>query len=416
MSFTHLRSVVCVLFASISVGIVRADVTVLGKPELGSFTTIQGAGDAASEGDVLLVTAGSYAAFVFDGKGLTIVGLGTVNISGTCEIRNLAPNRVAALVHLNITGQNVSWYVPTALVLTSDLGHVRVQDCALTGGLYYSGFYDTVGGNGASVTGCPRVVFAHCTLTGRSIGYISGEYPAAGGDGLGATNSAVTLYDCTLRGGTGSEETYPSGGVGGSGARVNGWGVFASGCTLRGGTGGGGDYIGCTTSGDGGNGLTVTDAQARLLDNAITPGLAGNFGPCGLGQPGQAIESNGGIVTQIPGTRRSLTGPATANDNSTVTFTFTGLPGDGVWLLKSRTPAYQFKPNFIGLISIPWPWLMTVQPMGTIGPSGVLGVNLTISDSNAPEAGWIWYLQGLCIDTAGTKYLATPAQILVFNP
>jgi hypothetical protein len=48
-----------------------ANVTILGQP--GSYATIQAAVNAAVDGDVLIVDAGTYAGFTIDGKGIAIV-------------------------------------------------------------------------------------------------------------------------------------------------------------------------------------------------------------------------------------------------------------------------------------------------------------------------------------------------------
>ena len=48
----------------------------------------------------------------------------------------------------------------------------------------------------------------------------------------------------------------------------------SAGSSLHGGNGGGGDYLGCTTSGDGGDGLVAVDAQVKLLADTILAGAA----------------------------------------------------------------------------------------------------------------------------------------------
>ncbi|MCE9595931.1 MAG: hypothetical protein K8S98_17215 [Planctomycetes bacterium] len=393
----------------------NAGVTVLGNPGLGTFTTIQSAVDAASHGDVLIATSGSYASFTIDDKALTVIGHGVVNVAGTCTVKNLATNHRAALIGLRITAPNVSSGTSSALVLQNDLGIVGVQDCTLKGGGNHDISSGAPSGNGATATNCQRVMIAASTLTGGSTGYSPGEWPRGGGCGLEAASSAVALYDCTLTGGLGSQETSPSGGEGGDACRVTGWGVFASGCTLTGGWGGSGDYIGTTTQGDGGDGLQVTSGQAKLLDCTLVAGKHATFPPFIVGVDGQPLNATSAIVKQYAGAKRTLAAMPIVNDKSVFSLTVTGTPGDRVWLLQDLQPTYLPIGPFIGVATIALPWKLLLQPANVIGPSGSLTINLPISDYTGPSAGWMWHLQGLCIDASGKRYLTTPRAVLVLD-
>lgn len=405
-------------FAVLSlVAAANAGVTVVGKPGLGTFTTIQSAVDAASHGDVLLVAAGNYGGFTIDDKALTVIGQGAVNVSGVCTVKNLAVTRKAALIGLKITAPNSSVFAPpNALTLQDDAGMIRIQDCTLKGGRVSDSFMTISTGHGVRATSCQRVVIAASTLTGGDGGMPSGESPVAGGSGLDGSNSALALYDCTLYGGRGTDETYPSGGDGGDACHVVGWGVFVSGSTLRGGPGGGGDYIGCTTSGNGGDALDVTGAQLKWLDTAFVAGGNGSFGPCGQGVSGLTLRKTGAIETAYAGAKRTLVGPAIVNDNSTLSLTVTGTPGDRVWLLQDVQPAYLPIGPFIGVATILMPWKLALLPTNTIGASGSLTFDVPISDYTGTGGGWMWHVQALCRDaTTGKRYLTTPRAVLVLD-
>ncbi len=392
-----------------------ANVTILGKP--GSYATIQAAVDAAVDGDVLLVEPGTYTGFTIDDKALSVIALPgpAVNVNSACQVINLAFDRTVLLAGLKVTGQNSSYGTVPALELTSDAGHVRLQGCTFKGGLNTSDYGSLPGGHGVLATNNLRIVMTQCTLQGGGGGQPSGYPPKPGGDGLQSSSSGIALFDCTLKGGKGSEETYPSGGTGGNGFRIDGYGMFVSGCTISGGNGGGGDYIGCATGGDGGHGLLINGALAQVLDTTTQGGGGGNFGFCGPGGPGQAIFNNGGTLVQIPGTARKLTGPTETSDNSGAQFVFTGQPGDRVWLLHSSQPGFIFIPALHAAVAVPVPFKVNVTSAGTIGASGSLIALLSIGNLVGRQSGWIWFLQGLCIQPDGQAYLTSPLQLLVHN-
>lgn len=409
-------------FAWLSVGLLaasaHADVTVLGKPGLGSFTSIQAAIDAASDGDTLLVGAGSYNGnFTIDAKSLTLLGSGVVQVNGKARVQNLAAKGLVALVELRVTGPqlNASGAPLHALELTNCAGDLRVQDCTIVGGKPNSSFFGTgTCGDAVVVTNSPRVMLAKSSLTGGYAGFFSGYQAIRGGNGVTSTNSALALWDCTVTGGRGSDETWDSGGDGGDGLVLQGWGAFVSGGALKGGTGGGGDYIGCTTSGNGGDGVVATGAQLRLLGVTPVGGGKGSFGPCGLGQDGEPIVESNAVVDVLPGLAREFTCEDRVADGGALTWSFEGEPGDRVFMLQSATPTFQLVPAN-GIASVPWPWKLAIQPLGTLDATGKLTTFQGIGLYNGPLAGWHTTLQPLCVSTSGKKYLGTPRRVLVEN-
>jgi hypothetical protein len=366
----------------------------------------------------VLVNPGSYAGFTIDNKAVTVLGATVtgVDVTSVCRIRNLGPKREAALVQLNVTAQTVSFGdVLPGLELSNNAGHVWLQSCTFKGGKKTGSFSIAASGHGLSATACAKVVARACTFTGRDVGFVAGEQPVTGGDGLRALDSAIALFDCTVRGGRGSDESYPDGGRGGDGCNVTGYGVVSSGSSLRGGTGGGGDYLGCTTAGTGGDALSVTDAQAQLLDTTLTAGSAGGFYTCYPGAPGQTIVSSNGVVNQYPGTRRRLAGPARASDNSNIPLQLEGQPGDKVWILVARAPAFKFLPFYTAVTAVPWPFVMSVAPMGVTNSGGTLSFSLPVGDFTETAPFRPYYLQAVVRATTGQPLLSSPLLIVVEN-
>jgi hypothetical protein len=375
------------------------------QPALGPFTTLQAAVNAAPEGALLLVEAGSYGEATIDGKSLSIVAMPTsgAKAGAALTITNLAAHQVVLL-----SGMSFSSTSTPGVTLTGNTGHVRIQGCTIAGGK--AGGFDVPAHAGILAVDCLKVVVSGCTLYGGSPGYLSGESPVAGGHGLQSSNSAVALFDSTLTGGTGSEEGAPMGGEGGDGCNVTGWGIFASGCTFKGGHGGGGDYIGCTTGGSGGDGLHITGAQAVLLDVATQAGNPG-WSPCNqYGGGASAIENNGGVVTQLPGTRRKLTGAALASDAASLTLTLTGQPGDRLFLLTGFAPAYVFMPG-LGVWTVRRPVHVPATPLGIVGPNGTLTVVVPTAHLAAGKAHGQAFLQGVVHDASDQGFLTSALQV-----
>ena len=63
---------------------------------------------------------------------------------------------------------------------------------------------------------------------------------------------------------------------------------------------------------------------------------------------------------------------------------------------------------------MPSPWYASKRPLGVIGPSGVLNVNLSIGDLQGAVEGWLWTVQGW-VQGAHEQFLTGPLRILVRN-
>ena len=416
MSCRHLTALVLSLTCLLA-GRARAEIKIVGVP--GTFATLQGAVDAAVDGDILKIDPGPYAGARVEGKGLVLLALpgGPVHVSGSLEVRNLPAGSVFVLSGVDIkwTGSQ-STHDVDALWIEDCLGVVQVQRGEFEGSSHWDGFggFDAVG-SGARVVGSPRVFFTDCTLKGAATGYVSGLPPQAGGSGLRSIDSVVALYDCSLRGGKGTDESSPAGGDGGDGAHVQGLGLFVSGSELRGGPGGGGDYIGCTLSGDGGAGLRAVNTNVKLLDASLLGGPKGGWGSCGLGNDGLPLVSQNANVTTLSAASRSIESTHAIYDKSRLDVHLSGQPGDQVWILRTWSPHFLPGAGPLGVAIAAKPWLLPVAPMGSVPASGLLDLSLWTGDLSGPQLARMQFLQALCVGTGGEIVLSGPLSVMVVN-
>lgn len=412
MSFSRLA---CTLLAlTFATSTAQADVSILGKPQLGVFPQIQSAVDAASPNDILVVDDGVYGGFVIHNKSLTVMAApgALAEVQGTCEVRALGPMRSVSLIGLTV-GAASSFTPQPGLRLLDNLGNVRLQGCTFIGSRVNPFPGQPGAGNGAEVVRSSKVTFTRCMLFGRDMDFLSGVLGRPGGVGLDALDSQIALYECLVRGGRGSDESYPAGGAGGDGVRVSGWGLFASGTTIEGGRGGGGDYLGCTTSGDGGNGLAIEDATAQLYDTEIVRGAAGGFYTCVEGMGGRRVVQSNSIVAEFGSEHRSLGAPVETTDNATLMLNVVGKPGDTVELLVAQRSVFTYMSALSGVSTIPQPW--NLIPVGTIGPSGSLAVPYFIADQTWPQAGRVFNFQAVLTNGLNQRFLSSPVQVVVRN-
>ena len=382
------------------------------RPQVGPFATLQEAVNAAQEGESLLAAPGVYAPFTVDGKSINlfVTGSGEATITGTVTVRNLAPSQSVMLSRLRVQGTFAVAGEGLALDLDSISGHARLQDSRFDGA--NGGSLLATTGTAVRARNALNVLFSNCIVAGGTAGFRSGYPPVDGGAGIDLLDSSAALYDCTVTGGRGSEESYPRGGHGGPGVLCDGFGLFAGGSSLRGGPAGGGDYIGCTVGGTGGDGLRVDQAQAHLLADTIQGG-SGGWSSCGPFSPaGQAIVATGGaVIDNLAGTRRKLSAARITPDDAAVQVTLLGEPGDNAFLMVATRPAFQFKKTANGCFLLPTPLFSTRLAAGIIGPGGslVLSLPLPVPDGTSARS---FVVQALCVSANGVPYLSGAGHVL----
>ncbi len=387
------------------------------RPMVGPFTTLQAAVNAALEGESLIVEPGTYAPFTIDGKSVQLfdTGVGEATIVGQVVVKNISASQYVVLSRLKVTGApGYPVLLPPALEITNVSGNLRVLDSTFTGAGVTSSANTT--GGAVRLTASVNVVFSNCTITSSDAGWWSGEHAIDGAPGVDSVNSSSAFYDCAVVGGHGSEESVPRGGNGGPAISCLSFGVFASGCNFRGGNGGGGDYIGCNFGGVGGDGVRVEVAQAHMLGNVYTPG-SGGWSSCGpFAGGGQAVHAlNGSIVDMLPSTTHRISAARISADDARLPITINGQPGDLVYLTVQRRPLFVFKKPLNGVWMVPFFGALTGPAVGTIGPSGTLVVRNWLPVPDRSAAARMYWLQAVCVGSAGQTTLTGPAHVLSFD-
>jgi hypothetical protein len=284
-------------------------------------TDIQAAVDAAGNGDLVLVRAGSYSGFTVDGKGVSVVADAgaAVEANGRVLVRNISAAQRVLLQGLTIHGDDL---VP-ALVTLNDPGPVWIQSCDVTGG--------TRSGPGLvaiSVNSCPSVAIERCTMTGGDA--VTGGPTNMGGPALHVANSKVAVSDSQCFGGKGAATASAGGGFGGSGLRVLTGSVFASGTSFHGGEG----AVPAPPQfpgGVGGAGIN-TEGAVTLLECAVTGGA-------GFPDSPPTVIGSAASVTVLPGAAGHFSITSPVREGEVMTIAAGGAPGQSAWFLFSPTPA-----------------------------------------------------------------------------
>lgn len=202
------------------------------------FLAIQPAIDAALPGDLIRVRTGTYAPFVVDGKGVSVVGDttgGPVDVLGDDDervaVRNVPVGQTALLQQLAIDT------IPGTL-FEDNVGHVILSDSTSRSRpdfQFTPGEFPFVSGPGLRIEDSARVWVEDCTLTGADAAVLIFAFSPQ--VGLSTQNAFFFLYDSTCRGGQGQNSEISPGG-GGTGALCsNSTGTVRS-SQLEGGPGG----------------------------------------------------------------------------------------------------------------------------------------------------------------------------------
>jgi hypothetical protein len=380
------------------------------RPDLGTFSSLQAAIDAAGEGDLLLVEGALFGSALIDGKSLSICAMPPGNEpTAGFVVRNLAPSQVVVLSGLSLSN-------PTGpgLILADNQGHVRIESASIQGGK--SGVLpNKVTHPGISISNCRQVVLAGTTIQGGIPAPQGEDEPVVhGAHGVLSIGSTIALYDCTLRGGRGTVGSLPSGGHGGDGLRIQGMAASLVGTAAIGGDGGDGSYSACKPAGDGGDGIEAIDAVLQILDCELTPGTAG-VSSCSLhGAPGLPIRSQGGSVAMLPGERRVLSTVILASNAHTLDVTLAGEPGDRVWLVKTYQPGFRVLTG-LGTWTVSRPAFVPLAPLGTVPASGILAASVPVPALASGDPQQLLFAQAIVLDAQGQGFLSSPRHVAVLS-
>ena len=397
-----------------------AEVRVVG-PTGGAYPTIQAAVDAALPGDLIVVQPATYAGFAIDAKPLDVVTYRgePVTVQGTVTVRNLPAGTHVMLADLHATGAahvGASVAQP-GLRLLGNLGAVRVQGSTFVGGKGRpNGSQHTPGAPGARVDGSLDVSFAGCALRGGEGGGEDTTYydarGGAGGAGLACATSAVALDGGSLEGGRGGNAGWV-GGTGGHGASVESWGLFAAGTSFRGGQGGEAWDWAPAHGGTGGAGLYLAaNSGARLLHVATIGGAGGFCWLCQVhwGAAGADQEGPGNFIP-VAGQARVARTSAIGDASLPLLIAVEGAPGDRVYVVGGRTPAFRFKWGWHGVWLVPFPAPIALEPLGTVGTSGSVELSFALPPLAAGDSQDRWLLQVVVLSAQGEAFVASPLTV-----
>jgi len=345
-----------------------------------SGDVLQDAIDAAAPGDTLLLQGTSLftaetAAIV--GKGLTLIGdapgFDPAFVLRRIAIRNLPAGQDVIIVHMNLAGPGGN-----GLILTNNVGSVRLFDVSTVGGIgksaNISGQQAEPGFAGAYVKNCDDVVFVRSAIRGGHGGNVQsgqGTATSPGGIGLEIDHATVTLYDSGAIGGEGGQSGFifaPLGSDGGTGAVNDGGRLYLFNSATQGGAGGENDGGGAHDV-SGGLGFLQTGAGAavQLRDGSFVGGVGVGFSP-----DGAASDIVDGTLDTFPTQlgRLELADVSPLREGEAITLLGQGMSGGTrVFLAFSFGPGLLPLPSREGVFTLGLPLAGELLFVGTSGPN-----------------------------------------------
>lgn len=390
-------------------------VAIHGDPTGTIHATLQSAIDAAPEGAVLVIGAGSYAGFGIDGKSLSLVATtptGT-KITGSATIENLTAAQHVLLdrLHFIPPAKAPGAAHGAALRVQDCAGDVRLQLCELIGAAGPTGAPVTGGDDALVVLNSASVVVLGTDLRGGLGGTdCSAVYAGDGGHGLAVTAAKVVFAEGDLFGGAGGQGQV--GGLGGHGAWVTTGSLFAAGSQVRGGAGGAACAVGW--GGEGGDGFHVETLAKAWSRACSVGGGAGGAGqpPSQNGQPGQNFE---GLVWSQSTPVRSVLGPALVAEGTTLSLDFDGEIGDAAYLAFSPRPGLKLPSTSVQFNAwlIPYPAKLTVSPLVTLPTGSPWPISIDVPWVAAGASSVAVFAQSLAYDLAGQFQVGAARELVV---
>lgn len=420
----------CALLLALLAGtrLARAGVIVVNASGGGHHTDLPAAILAASDGDVLLVKAGTYSGFTIQNKAVDVVAdSGTTPvITGSVTIRDLAATQTVTLTGLKVQPAASMTGTTPALYLFGNTGAVRLQGVDVRG-FDRPGCSVTQGQRGLYVQTSSDVFVVRSSIRGgrgaQDFGY-SGE----GGEGLWTIQSSVALYDCSVTGGPGGDVdpgcgafVYGYGGNGGDGFRSSDAAFFGSGCSIVGGDGGasGAPPPGTWTApGCGGYGLyayTAWTVPLRVLASQFaggTPGVATTGGTC---PPTQPIVTNGVPLVTLSGSAHRTSATRVVREQQTLRVDFEGVPGERVEVVFSEQGRHSYSDAWRGVLAVRTRSPGLVLQAGTLDANGRLTIAWPVPDLGAGVQEQRFFLQAAFVDASGATTLGPPGTVVLLD-
>lgn len=405
----------------------RADVLVVDASGASSFTRIQAAVDAASDGDTILVKPGVYAGFTVHDKALDLVAdtsasSGPVHVAGRVIVNGLAASRTFTLTGFEVRGTSSA----SSVVLAANDGSVRAQGCTFDGADAAPCAESENGGVALDVDLCQDVALVACTLRGGDGGNtpIDYGYGGIGGDGVTPNQSRIAFYDCSVRAGDGGGvvpescgATIGYGGAGGTGAWIASCPLFFCSASSfeggRGGPAGVGPWYGTPGYGLVAFGLPQSGpTRAWWLDSSARGGAPACAG-CAPGTDVTVLAPS--TLTSWTGAARKLVMRGLAREGQLIRMHFAGQPGDRVELLVSDSARFAFAAGGNGVLLAGAHAPSPVLQVGTIGASGVLDVPWSVGELGAGVASRRVFVQPSFVDALGRATLGTPRTLVLLD-
>ena len=419
ISIASLARFICIVCLASSVN--AQQLWVVDDDGPGDFVDVKDAVLAASDGDTILVSEGSYSPFVIDNKSLTIQGIGLPTISAvgvfsaatpSITVKNLATQQE---VHLSgLRTQSLLVFELENIVLDQCEGSVTFEHCD----------FALSSGESVVLTDCASVTFVDCLL------FASPTFPSTAGsqflahvpyDGIIAVDTNLFLYDCEVRGSEGADghsqlfTNFPPGPAG-AGLSLRGSSLFASGCTFIGGNAGGDPGQFCEQAQDGQPALEVGPSFATAFSSAelidcVSIGGTGGVGGCGMPNgvdaPAQFV-SAGSTLFVHPGIARSLDISSPNTQDSHTFIRVEGAPGDRALLFFSPLASPGIKtPGLPTVLHLGLP--ASTFALGKIPASGFFERALATPSVVGHQ---LIFTQLVSIDSMGTIFTSGPNTVL----
>jgi hypothetical protein len=332
-------------------------------PALGvDFTTLQAAIDAAHDGDLLLVKAGTYAGFTIDGKSLALTAeLGAVvGVSSMIRVTNLAADQRVVLRGIDRPQIAVPAGTPKDVLVSNCLGVVWFEDCLLSGLQGVESSTPLM-----RVESSVSVALERCFVASTLLSDI---------EALRVSASSVHAHDTQFAAGTpfGNGASLP-------GVRLEPSSfLYAQGGSIQGGMGPACQFQPGCVAPPAGPGLSVASgAQAVTLNTSLQGGSAGFSGFCFGGVPCQGtngppvkIES-GGSHAQLQEIARHFECVSPVRAGTSKSVKVQAYASDFVVALYAARPHPAYLPG-VGSLLLPFA-LGTETQIYMLGPVGTGG-------------------------------------------